>query len=61
MRRATVQRATGATAWRPEQNAHRLKVDFPEDESMRISHEAKLVTCLRTGGALREPRARSRN
>ncbi|NYV72758.1 IS30 family transposase [Streptomyces sp. UH6] len=65
-----------ATAWSPEQISHRLKVDFPEDESMRISHEAiyqslfiegrgalkrELVTCLRTGRALREPRARSRN
>jgi hypothetical protein len=64
------------TAWSPEQISHRLKVDFPEDESMRISHEAiyqslfiegrgalkrELVTCLRTGRALREPRARSRN
>src|SRR5699024_9775613 len=53
--------------WSPEQIAHRLKVDFPEDESMRISHEAiyqalyiqgrgalkrELVTCLRTGRAL---------
>ena len=62
-------------AWSPEQIA-RLKVDFPDDESMRISHEAiyqslfiegrgalkrELVTCLRTGRALREPRARSRN
>jgi len=65
-----------STAWSPEQIAHRLKVDFPDDESMRISHEAiyqslfiegrgalkrDLVTCLRTGRALREPRARSRN
>jgi IS30 family transposase len=65
-----------STAWSPEQIAHRLKVDFPDDESMRISHEAiyqslfiegrgalkrELVTCLRTGRALREPRARSRN
>jgi IS30 family transposase len=63
-------------AWSPEQIAHRLKVDFPDDESMRISHEAiyqslfiegrgalkrELVACLRTGRALREPRARSRN
>jgi IS30 family transposase len=53
-----------------------LKVEFPDDESMRISHEAiyqslfiqgrgalkrELVTCLRTGRALREPRARSRS
>ena len=65
-----------ATAWSPEQISHRLKVDFPEDESMRISHEAiyqslfiqgrgalkrELVTCLRTGRALRHPRARARN
>lgn len=65
-----------ATAWSPEQISHRLTVDFPEDESMRISHEAiyqslfiegrgalkrELVACLRTGRALREPRARSRN
>lgn len=65
-----------STAWSPEQISHRLKVDFPDDESMRISHEAiyqslfiqgrgalkrELVTCLRTGRALREPRARSRN
>lgn len=62
-------------AWSPEQIAHRLPVDFPDDESMRISHEAiyqalyvesrgalkrELVTCLRTGRALRVPRARAR-
>jgi hypothetical protein len=29
-----------ATAWSPEQIANRLKVDYPDDESMRISHEA---------------------
>ena len=28
------------TAWSPEQIACRLKADFPDDESMRISHEA---------------------
>jgi IS30 family transposase len=65
-----------AMAWSPEQISHRLRVDFPDDGSMRISHEAiyqslfvegrgalkrELVTCLRTGRALREPRARSRN
>jgi IS30 family transposase len=65
-----------ATAWSPEQISHRLKTDFPDDASMRISHEAiyqslfiegrgalkrDLVTCLRTGRALREPRARSQN
>ena len=26
--------------WSPEQIANRLQVDFPEDKSMRISHEA---------------------
>lgn len=65
-----------ATAWSPQQIANRLAVDFPEDDSMRISHEAiyqalfiqgrgalqrELVTCLRTGRALRKPRERSRN
>jgi IS30 family transposase len=65
-----------ATAWSPAQIAHRLRIDFADDESMRISHEAiyqalfiegrgalkrELVTCLRTGRALREPRARSRS
>jgi IS30 family transposase len=64
-----------ATAWSPEQISHRLAVDFPEDESMRISHEAiyqalyvqgrgalrrELTACLRTGRALRVPRARTR-
>lgn len=64
-----------AASWSPEQIAHRLPVDFPEDESMRISHEAiyqalyvqgrgalrrDLVACLRTGRALRVPRARTR-
>ncbi|HVI38504.1 MAG TPA: IS30 family transposase [Gaiellales bacterium] len=64
-----------ATAWSPEQIAHRLPVDFPDDASMRVSHEAiyqalyvqgrggltrELVACLRTGRALRVPRARSR-
>lgn len=60
--------------WSPEQIANRLPVDFPDDESMRISHEAiyqalyiqgrgalrrELVHCLRTGRALRVPRARA--
>ena len=64
-----------AMAWSPEQIAHRLRVDFPDDESMRISHDAiyqalyvqgrgalrrELTACLRTGRALRVPRARSR-
>ncbi len=60
--------------WSPEQIARRLKVDFPGDASMHICHEAiyqalyiqgrgalkrELVTCLRTGRALRVPRARA--
>lgn len=64
-----------ATSWSPEQIAGRLKADFPEDETMRISHEAiyqalyiqsrgalrrELTACLRTGRALRVPRARTR-
>ena len=64
-----------ATSWSPEQIAHRLGVDFPDDESMRISHEAiyqalyvqgrgalrrELTACLRTGRALRVPQARTR-
>jgi hypothetical protein len=32
-----------ALAWSPEQIANRLKVDFPDDASMRISHEAYFV------------------
>ena len=64
-----------AKAWSPEQIANRLTVDFPDDGSMRISHEAiyqalyiqgrgalkrELVACLRTGRALRVPQARTR-
>ena len=64
-----------ATSWSPEQISRRLKADFPQDESMRISPEAiyqalyiqgrgalqrELVTCLRTGRALRVPRERAR-
>jgi IS30 family transposase len=29
-----------ATSWSPEQISQRLKVEFPQDDSMRISHEA---------------------
>ena len=58
-------------AWSPEQIANRIRLDFPDDDSMRISHEAiyqslyiegrgalkrELVWCLRTGRALRAPR-----
>lgn len=61
-------------AWSPEQIAHRLPLDFPDDPMMRISHEAiyqalyvqgrgalrrELTACLRTGRALRVPRSRT--
>lgn len=64
-----------ATSWSPEQISNRLVIDFADDASMRISHEAiyqalyvqgrgalrrELVACLRTGRAMRVPRARSR-
>jgi IS30 family transposase len=64
-----------ANSWSPEQIANRLRAEFPDDGSMRISHEAiyqalfiqgrgalkrELVACLRTGRALRVPRARAR-
>jgi IS30 family transposase len=64
-----------ARAWSPQQISRRLRLDFPGDETMRISHEAiyrsldvqgrgalrrELTACLRTGRALRVPRARSR-
>src|SRR5690348_18219104 len=62
-----------ASAWSPQQISRRLRLDFPGDEAMRISHEAiyqslyvqgrgalrrELTACLRTGRALRVPRAR---
>ena len=65
-----------ATVWSPEQIAGRLRIDYPHDLSMRISHEAiyqalyvqsrgaltrELVTNLRTGRSLRVPRSRARH
>jgi IS30 family transposase len=62
-----------ARSWSPEQISNRLRLDFPDDESMRVCHEAiyqslyvqgrgalrrELTACLRTGRALRVPRAR---
>jgi IS30 family transposase len=64
-----------ARSWSPEQISNRLRLDFPDDESMRVSHEAiyqslyvqgrgalrrELTACLRTGRALRVPMARVR-
>ncbi len=63
-----------AKAWSPEQISNRLRSDFPDDPSMQLSHEAiyqalyikgrgalnrDLIACLRTGRALRVPRART--
>jgi IS30 family transposase len=65
---------SGPERWSPEQVARRLVLDFPDDERMRISHEAiyqalyvqgrgalrrELAACLRTGRALRKPRRRA--
>ncbi|WP_419198104.1 IS30 family transposase [Nocardia vinacea] len=62
-------------AWSPEQISRRLRIDFPDDKSMRISHEAiyqglyiegraaldrELILNLRTGRSLRMPRARAK-
>jgi IS30 family transposase len=64
-----------AQSWSPEQISNRLRLDFPDDDSMRVSHEAiyqslfvqgrgalkrELTACLRTGRTLRVPRARVR-
>jgi hypothetical protein len=74
-RRGPRQDRRWATAWSPEQIARRLPVDFPDDETMRVSHEAiyqalfvqgrgtlgrDLTACLRSGRVLRMPRARTR-
>lgn len=78
-RRGRRQHRRWGRAWSPEQIAERLPLDFPDDPTMRISHEAiyqalyqalyiqgrgalkrELTACLRTGRALRMPRARTR-
>ncbi len=61
--------------WSPRQIALWLPRRFPDDESMRVSHEtiyqalfvqsrgglrAELTACLRTGRAVRKPRCRAR-
>lgn len=68
--RARRQDRRWARAWSPEQISNRLRLDFPDDRSMRISHEAiyqslyvqgrgalrrELTACLRTGRALASP------
>jgi len=79
LERATTRTAAvspmGACLESRRQIARRLPVDFPDDITMRISHEAiyqalfvqgrgalrrELTACLRTGRVLRMPRARTR-
>jgi len=65
---------SGEEHWSPEQISRRIVDEFPDDEQMRISHEAiyqalyiqgkgelrrELHACLRTGRARRHPRART--
>jgi IS30 family transposase len=62
--------------WSPEQIANRLRMEFPDDPMMRVSHETiymslfieglgqlrrELSRCLRTGRAQRKPRSRIEN
>jgi len=64
---------SGKGRWSPEQISRRLLLDYPDDGSMRVSHEAiyqalyvqgrgalrrELTACLRTGRALRKPARR---
>ena len=60
--------------WSPEQIARRLRIEYPDDPMMQVSHETiyqslfvqgrgalrkELVKCLRTGRAERRPRSRT--
>ena len=71
---AFVQHKLETGQWSPEQISGRLVEEFPDDDAMRISHEAiyqalyiqgrgalrrELTVCLRTGRALRKPRRRA--
>ena len=62
--------------WSPQQIARRLRIEFPGDPMMRVSHETiyqalyvqgrgelrrDLARCLRTGRAKRRPRGRGEN
>jgi IS30 family transposase len=64
---------SGPGRWSPEQITHRLELEFPDDGSMRVSHETiyrslyvqgrgalrrELTACLRTGRAVRKPKRR---
>lgn len=47
------------TAWGPEQISNRLRADFPDDESMHISHEAIYQALyVESRGALKTPARR---
>jgi IS30 family transposase len=63
----------GRQHWSPEQISYRLRIEFPDDERMRISDETiyralyvqgrgglrrELTKCLRTGRAIRKPNRR---
>lgn len=62
--------------WSPQEIAHRLRMEYPDDPTMHVSHETiyqslfvqgrgelrrELVRCLRTGRAKRRPRRRPDN
>src|SRR5215471_15804560 len=62
--------------WSPQQISRRLRIEFPHDPMMRVSHETiyqalyvqgrgelrrELARCLRTGRAKRRPRGRGDN
>jgi IS30 family transposase len=62
--------------WSPQQISRRLRIEFPHDPMMRVSHETiyqalyvqgrgelrrELARCLRTGRAKRRPRGRGEN
>lgn len=74
LRRYVQAQLTCPARWSPEQISARIRVEFPHDEDMRISHETiyralyvqgrgelrrELTRCLRTGRAIRKPQRRA--